>query len=176
MRPPFSALGLVFLWLGVVSFGGGLAILPEMHRALVDVRSWLSAQEFADGYAAGQLAPGPNMLAVVFYGYKLAGVPGGLLAFAAFALPGAALAAACGRAWSTLGANVWFERLRRGLVPVGFGLMAAGAFVVARSTLANGPQIALAAAVAGAVYRRWLNPALAVLLAGVAGALLAACA
>ncbi|HEU4406927.1 MAG TPA: chromate transporter [Polyangiaceae bacterium] len=171
MRSPLPPVGLTFLWLGVVSFGGGLAVIPEMHRELVDARGWLSPQEFAEGYAIGQLVPGPNMLSVAFYGYKIAGVAGGLIALAAVVLPGAALAALCGRAWATLGSNPWLGRLRRGLLPVGFGLMAAGVLLVARTTLAHWLQAALALAVAVVVYKKWVNPALAVLLAGALGAL-----
>lgn len=171
MRSPLPSVGLAFLWFGVVSFGGGLAAVPEMHRELVDIRSWISARDFAEGYAIGQLVPGPNMLAVVFFGYKIAGVAGGALAITALSLPGAVLATLCGRAWARLGQNVWLGRLRRGLVPVGFGLMAAGAVLVARATITQWPQAALALAVAVAVGRRWVNPAVAVLLAGALGVL-----
>lgn len=171
MRSPLPPIGLVFLWFGIVSFGGGLAAVPEMHRELVDSRGWMSARDFAEGYAIGQLVPGPNMLAVVFFGYKIAGVAGGVLAITALSLPGAVLATLCGQAWARLGQNVWLGRLRRGLVPVGFGLMAAGAALVARTTITQWPQAVLALAVAVAIYRRWVNPAIAVLLAGVLGAL-----
>lgn len=165
-------LALVFLWIGVVSFGGGLTTVPEMHRELVDVHHWLTAREFADGYAIGQLAPGPNMLSVVFFGYKVAGVVGGLVAVAATVSPGAIASALLGRAWVRYATNRWVGHLRRGLVPVGGGLMTAGVFVLAKTTLASWPLLVLAACVALATYKKWVNTAVAVIAAGVvAGAL-----
>lgn len=75
--------GLLFLYVGLVSFGGGPSIVPELRRLLVDAHPWLAPTEFADGYAIGQLAPGPNTLCVVFYGYRMAGPSGGLVAMTA---------------------------------------------------------------------------------------------
>ena len=162
---------LVFLYIGVVSFGGGLAILPEMHRQFVDAHHWLTAEEFADGYALGQLAPGPNMLSVVFYGFKVAGIAGGLLAPVASFGPGIAICAALGRAWATLESHPWVAWIRRGLVPVGVGLMAAGVFVLARSSLRGWGGVAITAVVLFGVQRKLVSNAVAVLLAGAAGAL-----
>jgi chromate transporter len=160
----------VSLWLGVVSFGGGLAIVPEMHRQLVDVNGWVTSREFADGYALGQLAPGPNMLCIVFYGYRAAGLAAALLAPIGIVVPGVTLSAVCGRAWATLSKSVWLARLRRGLLPVGLGLMAGGVFVVARTTITSAPLLATSALVTLVVYKRWLHPAVAVLIAGAIGA------
>ncbi|HEY8091922.1 MAG TPA: chromate transporter [Polyangiaceae bacterium] len=160
---------LVCLWLGVVSFGGGLAIVPEMHRQFVEVHPWITGREFADGYALAQLSPGPNMLAVVFYGYRAAGLAAALLAAVAIVTPGAVMSALCGRAWATLATNVWLVRLRRGLVPVGLGLMAGGVFVVGRTTVTTWPLLAITAVVTVAVNRKWVHPAVAVLLAGATG-------
>jgi chromate transporter len=167
-----SQVVLVCLWLGVVSFGGGLAIVPEMHRQFVETHPWLTSREFADGYALAQLAPGPNMLAVVFYGYRAAGLGAALLAPLATVGPGVLVSALCGRAWATLGTRPWFERLRRGLVPVGLGLMAGGVFVVGKTTITSAPLLAIAVGVTVVVNRKWAHPAIAVLLAGAAGAAL----
>ncbi|HEY8074368.1 MAG TPA: chromate transporter [Labilithrix sp.] len=173
MRASALDLILVFGWLGVVSVGGGLGIVPEMHRQLVDVHGWLDARAFADGYAMGQLAPGPNMLAVVFYGYAVAGVFGGLLAAVLTVAPGALASALAGRAWATIEDKPWIAWLRRGLVPVGFGLVAAGVAVLGRDVVVDLPRAAFAVLVALAVATRRAKPAIAVLLAGAGGLLLA---
>jgi chromate transporter len=162
----------VSLWLGVVSFGGGLAVVPEMHRQFVELHGWMTARQFADGYALAQLSPGPNMLCVVFYGYRAAGLVAALLAPLAIVIPGVTASALCGRAWETLANSPWLVRLRRGLVPVGLGMMAGGVFVVGRTTVTGVPLFLMAVAVAVAVNRRWVHPALAVVAAGVVGALL----
>ena len=166
---PVAKVSLVSLWLGVVSFGGGLAIVPEMHRQFVEVNGWTTSREFADGYALAQLSPGPNMLCVVFYGYRAAGVVAALLATAAIVVPGVTLSAVCGRAWTTLVGNPWLGRLRAGLVPVGLGLMAGGVFVVGRTTITSWPLAIVALAVTVGVHRKWVHPAVAVIAAGAVG-------
>jgi chromate transporter len=108
----------------------------------------------------------------VFYGYRAAGLVAALLASVAIVTPGATISAICGRAWATLASNVWLVRLRRGLVPVGLGLMAGGVFVVGRTTVTSVPLLLLAAVVAVVVNRRWVHPAVAVLAAGALGAVL----
>ncbi len=166
---PVASVFFVSLWLGVVSFGGGLAIVPEMHRQFVETTGWITSRQFSDGYALAQISPGPNMLCVVFYGYRTAGPFAALLAPLGIVMPGVVLSSFCGRAWATLAHNIWLVRLRRGLVPVGLGLMAGGVFVVGRTTTDSAPLVLTALAATLAVNRRWIHPALAVLLAGATG-------
>ena len=161
---------MIFGWIGIVSFGGGLAVVPEMHRQLVDVHGWLSVEEFRDGYAFGQLAPGPNMLSVVFYGYRIAGPPGALVAPVCAFGPGAVASALFARAWTTAAQRPAIRAVRRGLVPVGAGLVAGGVLVLARETTTTWKALLLLGLVVVAVQRKWLSNALSVVLAGLAGA------
>ena len=64
-----------------MTFGGGYAMLPIIEREIVDKRHWAELDEIMDCYAVGQCTPG--VIAVntaTFIGYKLAGVPGGIVA------------------------------------------------------------------------------------------------
>ena len=70
-----------FARVGVMTFGGGYAMLPIIEREIVDKRHWAELDEIMDYYAVGQCTPG--VIAVntaTFVGYKLAGVPGGIAA------------------------------------------------------------------------------------------------
>lgn len=166
---PLARVAATFFWIGIVSFGGGLAVMPEIHHQLVDRHAWITAQELTDGYAIGQLAPGPNMLAIVFYGFRMAGVAGGLIAVLMAFLPGALLSAVVARAWLGLRASSAVRALRRGIIPVGVGLMVGGVFVVGRGSVRSLAPAGVAAAVALVVERKWVHPALAVLAAGAVG-------
>jgi hypothetical protein len=64
---------------GALTFGGGYAMIPVLQHEFVDVRAWLTAREFADGIAVGQITPGPLMIMVAFMGYKIAGIVGALI-------------------------------------------------------------------------------------------------
>ena len=72
---------LVFARVGVLTFGGGYAMIPMLEREIVDRHGWASSEELMDYYAVGQCTPG--IIAVntaTFVGYSVAGVPGGIVA------------------------------------------------------------------------------------------------
>ena len=72
---------LTFAKMGVMTFGGGMAMLPILQREVVDNKHWVTEEELVDYYAIGQCTPG--IIAVntaTFIGQKKGGVIGGLLA------------------------------------------------------------------------------------------------
>ncbi len=48
-----------FLKLGYAGFGGPVALVGYMHKDLVEHRQWISEEEYKNGLALAQLAPGP---------------------------------------------------------------------------------------------------------------------
>ena len=56
-----------FLWLGTVGFGGPIALAGHMQQDLVDERGWISKQDYLDGLALAQLAPGPLAAQLAIY-------------------------------------------------------------------------------------------------------------
>ena len=69
-----------FFRVGILTFGGGYAMLPILRREVVESHGWCTDEELADYYAIGQCTPG--IIAVntaTFVGYKLAGIPGVVL-------------------------------------------------------------------------------------------------
>ena len=70
-----------FARVGVMTFGGGYAMIPMLEREIVDKRKWASSEEIMDYYAVGQCTPG--VIAVntaTFVGYKRKGIIGGIVA------------------------------------------------------------------------------------------------
>lgn len=77
-----------FFRVGILTFGGGYAMLPILRREVVETHPWCTDEELADYYAVGQCTPG--IIAVntaTFVGYKLAGIPGGIFATFSLTLP-----------------------------------------------------------------------------------------
>ena len=75
------SLFLSFARVGVLTFGGGYAMIPILEREIVDRQGWASSEELMDYYAVGQCTPG--VIAVntaTFIGYKVAGPAGGVAA------------------------------------------------------------------------------------------------
>jgi chromate transporter len=81
---------LVFLRLGLSSFGGPIAHLGYFREEFVTRRKWLDEQAFADLVALCQFLPGPASSQTGFsIGLMRAGYLGGLAAWTAFTLPSA---------------------------------------------------------------------------------------
>lgn len=77
-----------FARVGVMTFGGGYAMIPILEREIVTKRAWASNEELMDYYAVGQCTPG--IIAVntaTFVGNKIAGVLGGIVATAGIVFP-----------------------------------------------------------------------------------------
>ena len=161
-----------FLWLSLLCVGGGVGVIPEMHRQVVTNHHWVTAREFVDGYTLAQLTPGPNMLVAAFVGYRAHGLPGALLATVAMFLPTSLVTFVVADRWRRWRGQPWAVAVERALAPVGMGLMAAGVYTLARSALHDAPTVALALATALVLAARWMPPMLAILVAGVVGWLL----
>lgn len=72
---------LTFAKVGVMTFGGGYAMLPIIQREVVENKGWVTEEEVMDYYAIGQCTPG--VIAVntaTFIGQKLKGIPGAICA------------------------------------------------------------------------------------------------
>ncbi len=72
---------LSFARVGVMTFGGGYAMLPILEREIVENKGWATREELMDYYAVGQCTPG--VIAVntaTFVGFRRAGVMGGVAA------------------------------------------------------------------------------------------------
>lgn len=80
MKELFS-LFFTFAKVGVMTFGGGYAMLPILQREICDKKHWATEEELMDYFAIGQCTPG--VIAVntaTFIGQKCKGILGGILA------------------------------------------------------------------------------------------------
>ncbi len=80
MKEILTLFGLFFK-IGIMTFGGGYAMLPMLERELVDKRKLVTMDEIMDYYAVGQCTPGVIAVNVAtFIGYKRRGIIGGIFA------------------------------------------------------------------------------------------------
>ncbi len=61
-----------FALLSLMAVGGGMAVVPDMHRFLVSETAWMTDQQFSASVALAQAAPGPNILFVALMGWQVA--------------------------------------------------------------------------------------------------------
>ena len=84
----YLELFLTFAKMGVMTFGGGMAMLPILQREVVEDRHWATEEELVDYYAIGQCTPG--IIAVntaTFVGQKRKGALGGIVATLGMVFP-----------------------------------------------------------------------------------------
>src|SRR5437868_15385831 len=101
-RKPYSLKDLVvyFLKLGTTGFGGPVALVGYMHRDLVEERGWISEEDYKEGLALAQLAPGPLASQLAIYlGFVHYRILGGTLVGLAFVLPSFLMVVALGWAY-----------------------------------------------------------------------------
>ena len=73
----YLQLFLVFAKIGVMTFGGGYAMLPILQREVCETKKWAGDSEIMDYYAIGQCTPGIIAVNVAtFIGKKQKGIPG----------------------------------------------------------------------------------------------------
>jgi chromate transporter len=163
-------LAFVFAVLSLLGFGGGNAIIPQMHADVVDRFGWITSADFTRFYALGRLAPGPTTTMAALVGYAVAGFTGAVIATAAVFVPAGLLVYAAGHAWGRLHGNPWRDRFARAIKPVVLGLIWAGVVTLARGATDTPVTIVLALVAAVVMLRTEWNQALVVLGAGVVGA------
>jgi chromate transporter len=132
---PMPAFLLYFLRLGTFGFGGPIALAGHMQRDLVEDRGWISKQEYLDGLALSQLAPGPLAAQLAMYlGYVRGGVVGATLVAVAFILPSFLMVLALAVAYVRFGGLSWMQA-------VFYGIGAAVVAIIARSAAKLGKTV-----------------------------------
>ena len=163
------AIALQFAGLSVVAFGGANAVIPEIHHQAVDVRHWMTDQDFASLFAIAQAAPGPNFLVSTLVGWKAAGLAGALVATAAMCGPSCLLTFWVAKAWDRYRETEWRIAVGAGLAPVTVGFVFSSAFVLIRAADRGWRLAAVTAASAAFAYFTKLNPLWCLLIAGALG-------
>ena len=80
-----------FLVLSMLSIGGAITTVPDMHRYIVDEHHWLTDAQFTTSIAIAQAAPGPNVLFVAVLGWNVAGPLGTLATMTGILIPSTVL-------------------------------------------------------------------------------------
>jgi chromate transporter len=118
-----------FLKLGTFGFGGPVALVGYMHRDLVDEKKWITEEDYREGLALSQLAPGPLAAQLgIYLGYVHYGIPGATLAGFAFVLPSFLMVLAIGWVYVTYGGISWMQAVFYGVGASVIGIIAVSSY------------------------------------------------
>ena len=160
-----------FLGWSLLSIGGAVTLLPDMHRSLVQARGIIADKDFAAAFALAQAAPGPNVLFVASIGWRIGGLLGACLSMAGIMLPSTTLALAASR-W-VANRRQWpsVRAFRAGTVPVTLGLLLASGWQLLPDWHVQPRSWVLALVVAVLVWRTRVPLLVVVAGAGLVGGL-----
>jgi len=152
---PLLALYKTFFWVGMFSFGGGLS--SWLHREIVDIRGWMTDDQFFSGYSLTHVLPGVNSSNLAVYiGQHLRGTPGAAVALLAlltgpfFVVIGAAVA------YRYLLQVPGFQAAVAGIAAAAIGMLTRLGFIAARkATTGVAPVLIMLAIFVAIGLLRW---------------------
>ncbi|AUT70792.1 chromate transporter [Paraburkholderia hospita] len=126
------------LRLGTVGFGGPVALAGYMHRDLVERLGWISEEDYKEGIALAQLAPGPMAAQLAIYlGYVHFRVLGATLVGIAFVIPSFLMVVALGWAYAHFGGLSWMQAVFYGVGAAVVGIIAMSAYKLTKKTVGS---------------------------------------
>lgn len=134
--PPMRAFLGYFLRLGSLGFGGPIALAGYMQRDLVERRRWISKQDYVEGLALAQLAPGPLAAQLAIYlGWVRGKVLGATLVSAAFILPSFVMVLLLSAAYVQFEGIAWMQGAFYGIGAAVIAIIARSAVKLVKLTL-----------------------------------------
>ncbi len=118
VQPAYTLRQLIFyfLKLGTIGFGGPVALVGYMHKDLVENRNWISEEEYKQGLALAQLAPGPLAAQLgIYLGFVHYRVLGATLCGIAFVLPSFFMVVGLGIIYKQFGGLPWMQAVFYGV-------------------------------------------------------------
>ncbi|MCF0069562.1 chromate transporter [Dyadobacter sp. CY261] len=151
-------IALYFLKLGMLGFGGPVALIGYMHRDLVEQRGWITEDEYREGLALAQLAPGPLAAQLgIYLGYVHYGIWGATLTGLTFVLPSFIMVLLLGMAYQLYGGLPWMQSVFYGVGAAVIGIITLSCYkLTIKSVSKLEPQ---------AIRSRWLLWAFFLLMA-----------
>ena len=164
---------ITFAKIGVMTFGGGAAMLPMLQRELVDNRGWVEEEELMDYYAIGQCTPG--IIAVntaTFVGRKLRGDIGGLFATAGMVFPSLVIILTLATIITSVSDLAWVQNAFAGIRACVCVQIFNAVRKLAQKAIVDKWTVGIFTAVLAAAVFTDLSPVVFVVLAAAAGILL----
>ncbi len=156
-RTPYTLaeLAAYFLRLGATGFGGPIALVGYMQRDLVERRRWIALEDYKEGLALAQLAPGPLAAQLAIYlGWLDHGVTGATLVAVAFVLPSFVMVLALAALYLAYGGLAWMQGAFYGIGAAVIAIIGRSAYKLTKSTL-GADRLLWALFAASAVVTAW---------------------
>lgn len=169
MKELFSLFG-IFFKIGIMTFGGGYAMLPILERELAEKRKYVTMEEIMDYFAVGQCTPG--IIAVntaTFIGFKRKGVLGGIFATIGVVTPSLIIITLLASALKLVAGNEIVKHAFKGISVAVCALIIQAIFKLVKSGIKDALTLGIALASFLASYFLGASPIIVILVSAVAG-------
>ena len=161
---------LTFFKIGIVTFGGGYAMIPMIEEEVVNKHHWTDKEELLDLIAIAQSCPGVFAINIsTFIGYKLRQRKGAWCASLATALPSFIIILLIAMFFHQFADNKVIAAMFRGIRPAVVALIAAPTFRLAKTANISLTNCWIPIACALAIWALGVSPILIIVVAAVAG-------
>ena len=169
MKELFTLFGLFFK-IGIMTFGGGYAMLPMLERELVTKRSYVTLEEIMDYFAIGQCTPG--IIAVntaTFIGFKRKGVIGGIFATLGVITPSIIIIILLASVLQLIAGQVISQNAFAGISVAVCALIFQAILKLAKSGIKNALTLGIALGSFGAMFLLDVSPIIVIITSAVIG-------
>jgi chromate transporter len=166
----YFAAFLSFFKIGTFTIGGGYAMIPLIKKEVVEVKRWLTKEDFLDIIALSQSLPGILAINVaIFVGYRLKGTRGSLVTALGTALPSFLIILLIAIFFESYKNNALVEAVFKGIRPAVVALIAVPVFNLAKAAKLTYKTFFIPCVAALFIWLLGISPIWVILVAGVGG-------
>lgn len=136
----------LFLKIGTIGFGGGMAIIAMMQDYCVTKKKWIKNDEFIHGIALGQFMGTFAVNASIFVGYRLRGIKGSIVSAVSFLLPSIIIVIALSELYLRFNQIPSIKYALNGVAPVATALILSAAYSMGKNKIKGIESIILVTA------------------------------
>ncbi len=162
-------IALVFMKAGALTYGSGFVIIGVLRHDVVENFKWLTAKEFIDGIAFGQITPGPVVITSTFIGYMVSGIPGSIVATVSVFLPTFIIVLILAQVIEKVKDNFYLKAAIRGANAAAIGAIITTAYFLSKDALVDYWTYGMFLSGIGILFYTKLKPYYLIILSAAAG-------
>lgn len=133
----------LFLKIGTIGFGGGMAIIAMMQDYCVNRKKWMENDEFVHGVALGQFMGPFAVNTSIFIGYRMRKIKGAIVSAVSFLLPSIIIVIALSALYLKYNQIPSIKSALNGVAPVAIALILSAAYSMGKNKIKNAEPVVL---------------------------------
>jgi chromate transporter len=162
-------MSILFMKVGALTYGSGFVIVGVLNQEVVNNYGYITAKEFIDGLAFGQITPGPVVITSTFIGYLTQGIPGAIVCTVAIFLPTFLIVMILAKFIHRISENFYVKSLIKGANAGAIGSILATAYLLSDEAVKDYITGAFALIALFLLFKYKFNSLYLIIIAGILG-------